>query len=339
MIRVGIVGLGFIGQQHFGAWQEVAGAEVVAVADKEADRVAETAVALAGNIGDETTLDLSGVERYTTLGELLAAGGIDVLDICLPTFLHADATCQALEAGYHVICEKPMALNIQECDQMIGAADSAGRLLFIAQCIRFWPEYDVLKAMVGSGELGRLRSLKFTRLSPRATWSESNWIVNPELSGGALLDLHIHDVDFIIWLLGMPPAVFSVCAALQSGGPKVEHVVTQYLYDDLVCIAEGGWDLPPDYPFEMAYEVSAENGCLKFSTSLDPTLTFYPTDGEPYTPEFEPTTGYVKEMAYFCQCIENNQQPDLVMPFSAREAVRVIMAEGESINSGQIVQV
>ncbi len=337
MIRVGILGLGFIGQQHFAVWQDVEGAQVVAVADKEVERVAERAAAIGGNIGEQVELDLSGVARYTSLEALLEAGGIDVVDVCLPTFLHADATCQALAAGYHVICEKPMALNVEDCDRMIQAAEEAGKLLFIAQCIRFWPEYEVLAKMVEGGKLGRLRSLKFTRLSPRPTWSESSWIIKADLSGGALLDLHIHDVDFILSLLGMPPAVFAVCANIAPGAPKVDHVVAQYLYEDTVCVAEGGWDFPGSYPFEMAYEVIGEKGCLKFSSAADPALVFYPAEGDPYTPQYEPGTGYVREMEYFCRCIENNEQPERVTPFSARESVRVVKAEEKSINSGQIV--
>lgn len=188
--------------------------------------------------------------------------------------------------------------------------------------------------MYHSGALGRVKSLKFTRLSPWPTWSESSWIVKPELSGGALIDLHIHDADYVVALLGIPPAVQSVGNARLPGGPKVDYVLTEYLYPEVACVAEGGWDRPAKYPFEMAYEVNAEKGLLSFSTSQSPTLVFYPTEGEPYTPAFEAATGYVREMAYFCECIESGRQPERVTPFSARESIRVVLAERESVNRG-----
>jgi hypothetical protein len=102
-------------------------------------------------------------------------------------------------------------------------------------------------------------------------------------------------------------------------------------------VAEGSWDFPMSYPFEMAYEVTGEKGCLRFSTSASPSLVFHPTDGEPFTPQFPATTGYVREMEYFCQCIRDNVQPAMVTPFSARESIRVIMAEAAAIASGQVV--
>lgn len=338
MVKIGIVGMGFIGQQHFQTWAAVEGAQVVAVADKEMDRVAAQAAPIGGNIGDAAGLDLSGVQRYTSLEDMLAAGGLDAVDICLPTHLHPAMTETAFSAGVHVICEKPMALCVDCCDQMLQAAEKANKMLFIAQCIRFWPEYEVLARMVNDGSLGRLVTLKLTRLSPSPTWSEGGWLTDPAKSGGALLDLHIHDADFILSLLGMPRAVMSRAGSLCAAGPKVDHVVTQYLYDnDAVVVAEGGWAMPPTYQFEMAYEALGEKGCLKFSTSLTPSLKFMPFEGEPYTPEFRATTGYQQELEYFAACIAANSPPTRVPAFEAREAVRLVLAERQSAETGQPV--
>ncbi len=337
MVRIGIVGMGFIGQQHFQTWQGVAGAQVVAVADKEIDRVAASAAAIGGNVGDAAGLDLSGVARYSSLDEMLAAGGLDAVDLCLPTFVHPQLTEAAFAGGVNVICEKPMALDVAGCDRMLAAADKAGKLLFIAQCIRFWPEYEVLANMIGGGGLGRLVSLKLTRLSPSPFWSQGGWLNDVSKSGGAMLDLHIHDADYITSVLGMPTAVFSQAGHIAPGGAKVDHVTTQYLYGDVIVIAEGGWAMPPTYQFEMAFEALGENGCLKFSTSATPALKFMPFEGEPYTPEFRATTGYQQELEYFAECIANNTAPARVPAFAAREAVRLVMAEKQSAESGQVV--
>lgn len=347
MARIGIVGMGFIGQQHFQTWADVEGAQVVAVADKEIDRVADSAAAIGGNIGDAASLDLSGVERYTSLEEMLAAGGLDAVDLCLPTFIHPQVTEAAFAGGVHVICEKPMALDVAGCDRMLGAAGKAGKMLFIAQCIRFWPEYEVLASMIrgggccgcGGAGLGRLVSLKLTRLSPSPFWSQGGWLNDVSKSGGALLDLHIHDADFIMSVLGMPKAVFSRAGSITPGGPKVDHVTTQYVYhDDAIVVAEGGWVMPPTYQFEMAFEALGENGCLKFSTSMDPMLNFMPFEGDPHSPERRAATGYLQELEYFNQCIDTGAPPERVPAFEARDAVRLVLAERQSAETGRMVE-
>jgi len=333
MVRVGLAGIGFMGQQHFAIYDAMEGAEVVAVCDKAPERVAETATSIGGNIGDATELDLSNQARYTDFSEMIAAGGLDVVDICTPTHTHADLACAALGAGLNVVCEKPMARTVEDCDRMIEAAETAGKLLFIAQCIRFWPEYEVLAEMVASGALGAVKAAKFTRQSPPPTWASEGWLSDPELSGGALLDLHIHDVDFILSVFGKPGGVL---ARAVNG---VDHIESTYLYDDLVCTAEGGWVMPGSFPFEMGYQVLGEKGILDFSLAKDPMLVFYPFEGEPYTPEFAPGTGYDRELPYFVECIESNTAPARVTPESARESVRLVMAEIASAASGGAVAV
>ena len=115
MIRLGIVGMGFMGQQHFVIHQESDNIEVVAVADKNPAKIAAQAASIGGNIGEATELDLSGQARYNSLGEMLASEELDCVDVCTPTFLHADMSVAALQAGCHVICEKPMAHTVEDC--------------------------------------------------------------------------------------------------------------------------------------------------------------------------------------------------------------------------------
>lgn len=338
MIRLALVGLGFIGQTHFRVHQQVPGVQLLAVCDKIPERVAAQVPSLAGNLGgDPTPLDLSALARFTSFAELLAAGGLDCVDLCTPTFLHADMAVQALEAGVHVICEKPMALSVADCQRMIDAARANDRSLFIAQCIRFWPAYEVAADMITRGALGRIVSAKFTRLSATPRWSESNWILDPSLSGGALLDLHIHDVDFIASVFGTPPAVFSRAANGFTVGPKVDHVLTQYLYDDFVCVAEAGWAMPPGFPFVMAFQILGDQGLLDFALGRDPSLVLRRPNGEQVVPEVSSETGYEREMAYFFECIESGCAPARVTPESACESVRICAAEFESAQTGKLV--
>ena len=337
MVRVGLVGLGFMGQQHFAIYDALEGAEVVAVCDKIPERAAEKAASVGGNIGEASELDLSAQARYVCFDEMLDAGGFDVVDVCTPTPLHAEMTLAALHAGCHVICEKPMARTPAQCDTMIEAADKAGKLLFIAQCIRFWPEYEVLARMIADGDLGAVKWARFVRQSPTPTWASEGWLMDPELSGGALLDLHIHDVDFILSVFGTPNAVVSRGMNMVSEGAPVDHVETSYLYDDMVCTAQGGWVMPDSFPFEMGFQVLGTKGLLVFSLARDPALQFFPFDGEPMTPEYETGTGYENELAYFVECIEAEQAPERVTPHSARESVRIAEAEVDSIASREMV--
>lgn len=337
MVRVGMVGLGFMGQQHFNIYDGMEGAEVVAVCDKIAERVAPQAPSIGGNIGEATELDLSAQARYQCFDEMLKAGGFDVVDICTPTPLHAEMTVNALAAGYHVICEKPMARTLAECDAMIAAAEEAGKFLFIAQCIRFWPEYEVLARMIAAGELGEIKWARFVRQSPPPGWAAEGWLMDPAQSGGALLDLHIHDVDFILSVFGAPNAVFARGMNIISSGAPVDHVETSYLYKDMLCSALGGWVFPDSFPFEMGFQVLGTRGLLEFSAGKDPALRCYPREGEPYTPDYVPGTGYQNELAYFVDCIEAGKAPERVTPQSARESVRIVMAEADSIADREMV--
>lgn len=339
MVRMGLVGMGFMGQQHFNIYGDMDDIELVAVCDTDPERVAETAPSIGGNIGEAEQLDLSGCERYVSLDEMLEDADIECVDICTPTFLHSEMAVSALDAGYHVICEKPMARTVEQCDEMISAARAHDRMLFVGQCIRFWPEYEVLADMLEAGELGEIISARFTRNSPTPDWAWENWLMDPELSGGAMLDLHIHDVDYMLSVFGKPAGVRTMAANRITEGAPVDHIESQYLYDDFVCTIVGGWVYPDTFPFNMAFQVLGEEGVLEFSVNNDPMLQMYPFDGDPYTPDYEPGTGYERELAYFAECIDTGQAPERITPEDARASVQMIMAEAESATSGNQVDV
>lgn len=339
MVRVGLVGIGFMGQQHFAIYPNIANAELVAVCDKIPERVAEKAASIGGNLGEAAELDLSPFKRYTSFDEMLASEELDVIDLCTPTHVHAEMAIQALEAGKNVICEKPMARSVAECESMIAAAKANNKLLFIAQCIRFWPEYEVLSKMVADGELGDIISARFTRQSPKPTWASEGWLMNNDFSGGAMLDLHIHDVDYILSIFGKPQRIVCQAQNLISTGDKVDHVVTSYLYDDFTCVAEGGWIMPDSFPFEMGFQVLGSKGILEFTGAKDPALRFYPFDGEPVTPEYKAGTGYERELPYFIDCVENAEEPKRVTAESAKESVAMVLAEFEAARCGGVYDI
>ena len=161
-------------------------------------RSAEKAAALAAKYGAEPFADAM---------TLATDPRVDVVSNTLPTQLHKDFTIAALKAGKHVLVEKPMALTVAECDEMIAAAKQSDRLLMVAHVLRFWPEYVALVEFVKSGALGKPLAATAKRLVGPPRWAD--WFLHPEWTGGEVLDLQVHDVDTLNWLFGTPKTVYA----------------------------------------------------------------------------------------------------------------------------------
>jgi predicted dehydrogenase len=334
MVNIGIIGLGGIAGAHVAAYNTLANARVTARCDRDPARAAGTAGGITINIGAGETA--TGAARvYTDYRELLRDPEVEAVDICLPTDLHAEVAVAALQAGKHVLCEKPMALTVADCDRMIAAAEAAGRILMVAHCIRFWPEYAALKELVDGGEYGKVTYANFRRFSPLPDWSEGGWMLDPGRSGGSILDLHIHDADFVAYLLGMPRKVFAVGLQDAHG---ISQLIAEYIYDTPgLILAEGGNCYPKGFPFRMNFIVHLEGATVEFDDARAP-LTVYPESGDPFTPQLAGGTGYSREIACFLDCVERNVQPAIVSAFDARETVRLIHAEMESLHTGKPVE-
>ncbi|MFW6065817.1 MAG: Gfo/Idh/MocA family protein, partial [Planctomycetota bacterium] len=181
-VRVGVVGLGMMGRTHLTAYRDIPQADVVALCDSDPDR----------REGERSAAP--GARATGNYRELLEDSGIDAVDLCVPTHLHATLTVEALEAGKHVFCEKPMALRTDQARAMLAAAETAGRTLMVGHVLRFWPEYVAIKQIIDDGRFGRVRSAALRRISGPPGW-DAGWYADASLSGSAAMDLHIHDVD------------------------------------------------------------------------------------------------------------------------------------------------
>lgn len=335
MIKFAIIGYGFMGNVHLNSLKKNKNAQVVAVVESYLSKIKQ---ATRGNINEQVTLEepLQGVEVFATMDEMLDKMDVDVVSICLPTHLHKEFTVRALQAGKHVVCEKPMALSLEECDAMIEAAEKAGKELFIAQCIRFWPEYNALKQFVESGELGKPLSFLFRRVSASPFWAgPKSWFADPTKSGGCVLDLHVHDVDFINFLFGKPDAVYSQGFDGASGGN--EAVFTQYKFKDgPICVAEGSWAYPAG--FKMAYTAVFEKGALEYDSSVETHLTLIRKGKhEPEVIAVPKGDGYDHEYNYFIDCLSTGKKPELMTPQSARQSIRIALAEAQSMSEDKPV--
>ena len=247
MLKVGLIGCGFMGAMHANCYKNIAGAELVAVADIRKEKAEELAK------GTNAVI-------YGDGKELLANANVDIIDICLPTFLHAEYAMLAMEKVKYVFVEKPVALTAEEGKAMLEKSKETGCQVQVGQVIRFWDEYVELKKIVESGVYGKVINANFRRLSPRPDWGWENWLLDCKLSGGAGQDLHIHDVDYVLSLFGQPKNFYSV---KNIAGEKNSYVNTLMQYDDFVVGVEGTWDLPTSYPFTATFRVVFENAVVE----------------------------------------------------------------------------
>lgn len=338
MLEVGIVGFGFMGRMHLRCWQALEGVRVAAICDAKAGTF-EEAERAAGNIeGAAEVVDLSGVRLYQDFEQMLAEEKLDGISLALPTYLHAEYSIKALEAGANVLCEKPMALNVAECERMIEAAGAGAKILQIGHCIRFWPEYAKAKEIVAGGEHGKVVAATFQRLGAEPRWAWDNWIMDRQRSGGMALDLHIHDTDFVQYLFGVPQAVHSFGTKDADG--HLVHILTQYLYaDNKVITAEGSWAMTPAFGFEMSFNIMLEKATLAYDCTRLPAFRLCPAAGQAFTPEVEEGDGYFLEIAHFAERLKGRNTGMVTTLQESRDSVKIVGAEKESIRTGRPVSV
>jgi predicted dehydrogenase len=334
MTRVGIIGLGFMGRMHIGAYQKIHGARLVAVADQDAKRAGGDFSGGWGNIaGVAERLDMTHVTGTTDYMALIHNPDVEVVDICVPTPVHEVLALAALEAGKHVLLEKPLALDSESARRIADAASRAPGFFMPAMCMRFWPEWAWLKQAVDDNRYGKVAGATFRRVGSMPP----GWFSNGGMSGGAILDLHVHDTDFVYHLFGKPDGVFSRGYTKTSG--KTDHIVTQYLYDDgpALVSAEGGWCMADGFSFTMRYTVNFEKATVDFDISREqPLIVSTGGKGEPVALSGD---GYEGELRYFLDCVQNRRRPARVTGADAVTGLQILEAETRSLESGRVEKV
>ncbi|MBI4473748.1 MAG: Gfo/Idh/MocA family oxidoreductase [Acidobacteria bacterium] len=191
-LRIGIIGLG-IGRDHAAGYKSHPRADLVAMADLDESRLCE--------FGDQYHV----TKRYRSAEEMLANEKLDVVSVCTPNKFHAPLTMAALKAGAHVLCEKPMAMNTAEAQQMLAAARQTGKRIMINFSYRFDPKARALKSQVDAGVLGEIYFARSAWHRRRGLPGFGGWFGQKELAGGGpLIDLGVHRIDLALWLMGYP---------------------------------------------------------------------------------------------------------------------------------------
>ena len=330
-IKVALIGYGGIGHAHAVGYRvlEERGAPVrlVAACDLNGDSF-ESAVAI--NLGTAKAYLPDGTHRYTELSEMMANEEFDMVDICLPTYLHKEYAIRFLRMGKHVLSEKPMALSSADCEEMLAAARESGCRLMIGQCLRFEPPYEYLKTCVEEGHYGKLHRLSMRRLSLMPDWGFENWFSDASRSGGCILDMHIHDVDMARYLLGEPQAVscWSIAGNVMEDQAQHSHL----FYDDCDVLIDGSWDEVKGCPFTFGFRARFETAELVCEAGK---LMLYEV-GKPAAEVELPTVNHMaKEIEFLANLIldptaVNTKNP----PESAAATVRLIEKLRESARRG-----
>ena len=338
-VNLGIVGLGFMAVAHLRAYRHVANARIAALCSPSGRHLDGDFTGVAGNVGskDPFRLDMTGVKAFRDFHAVLADSGIDAVDLCTPTHTHKDLALAALAAGKHVLCEKPLARTSTDARAMAEAATKVGRILMPAMCVRFIPEWAWVKRAIDDGRFGKVLGAQFRRVAEPPGWGQHNFLDGAK-SGGALLDLHIHDADFVLHCFGRPRAVSSSGYSKLSGA--IDHVVTQYEFASGVVIhAEGSWAMSPGFGFNMSYTVNFERATADYDLARGPeALKLFEPAQPPRVVVCEPEDGYTGEVRHFVESIERGGAPTVVTAADGAAAVELCEAEEKSIRERRKVE-
>ncbi len=330
--RIAVLGAGFMGGTHARAYSTRDDVDIAAIYAKGNGRADD----LAAELGSTATTDLDSILRDDS---------IEAVDICLPTPTHRATAEAALEAGKHVLLEKPLAMSVGDGEALVTAAERTGQVFMVAHVLRFWPEYVELKRVIDSGELGKPLAGITARRQPFPAWSKL--FKDSSQTGGAIYDMLVHDFDALNWILGTPTTV-AAHGLYNERSAGYDHGQVLVGYESgATGTAEGGMMQPESYPFTSRIEILCENGAIEYHFQAggrsfevgEPTnrLTIYRVEGDPEPITVEQTDPYVNETGYFIECVRSGQPADRATPADAQLALRVGLAARESAGSGEVI--
>jgi UDP-N-acetylglucosamine 3-dehydrogenase len=319
-LRVGLVGAGFMGGVHLNAYAGIPEVEVVGVADARV----ESAVAGA---------KIVGARPYASYEELVAAEDVEVVDVCLPTAFHRDLAVRAAGEGRHVILEKPIARTMEDAQEIVEAFSGDGPRLFVGHVVRFFPEYVGIKEKIDAGDLGTVGVVRTSRRSPFLLgWND--WYADWRVSGGVLMDLVIHDFDYLRWTLGEVERVYAR-GMLGREYNRLDYVLATLRFQSgAIAHVEGHWGYPG--PFNYSIEVAGSHALLTVDSKEPASLQLIsgaPEEGPDLASGKSP---YEKELEHFIHCVATGVEP-IVEAHDACEALRIGLAATESVLRGKPV--
>lgn len=322
MIHVLIVGAGTMGSVHAQAYAKMELVRLVGIVDIRSEQAEQLSAQV-------------NTDAYPSLEDALAAvEKIDVVDVCLPTYLHSEYVKRAADAGKHVICEKPLARHLEEARQMIDYCRQKKVKLFIGHVLRFFPMYAQAKQIIEANQLGTIGIARLSRTGPfPRAWN--HWYAQDEYSGGTPLDLMIHDIDFLRWCFGEVERVYARRVAQRD--PQIDYtLITLRFKNGTIAHLEGSWS---HEKFSMKFELAGDKGIIDYDSAKDQPLSFHqrtPQQGNhgvavPQSPLSE--NGYERELRHFIDCLTHGMEP-IVTAEDGYEAMRIALAALASADTG-----
>ncbi len=311
-MKIGIVGCGGMGTTHY--------LSLKALAEKEDVKV--TAIAdCRKEFLDKAAAYFPEAATYEYGMDLIEKEELDAVHICLPSYLHTDHAVAAMERGMDVLIEKPVCLTREDGSRLLEAQKRTGKKVLVGQVVRFTEEYQYLKEVYDSGKYGKLNSIVMNRIAGDVNWGFEDWFHDETKSGSVVLDLHVHDVDFLRYLLGEPDTFSVKATAFESG--MVNQIVTTYDFGDTFAEAEGCWNVSTAVEFCASYRAGFEEALVDYNGSRTPSLIVYKKDGTKEVPElvkgYEAQSDaaginisnlgpYYNEIRYFVECVKDGRQ-------------------------------
>jgi predicted dehydrogenase len=327
-MRIGIIGVGFMGSMHAEAWAKT-GAQIAGF--------------LADPVADAEPIAMKyGAPTFSSIAELIEAS--DVVDVCSPTHLHHRMVLAAAKAGRNVVCEKPLARTAAQAKEMVAACAAGDVRLFTAHVVRYFPEYALAKARTASGDIGWVGTACYSRLSYRPKKPVGNWFLDEEKSGGILLDLMIHDYDIARWVAGDVVSVYAKKVTQAFPDSPVDYGTAILTHSSgAISRVVGAWAYPPP-TFRTGFEISGSGGMIQhdsdvespIETSLARASGEAPDVGLPSSPLAE--NPYDAEIADFYDCLRSGKEPR-VTAADGLAAVEIGCAAIESARTGSVVNI
>jgi predicted dehydrogenase len=330
-----VIGTGRAGLVHArNLKSRIPGGDLVALCDAD-----PKALETAGRELDVDTLD-------TDYRQAVRRDDLDAVIIVTPAFLHRDVACQAAAAGKHVFLEKPMAVDVDQCREIIAAVDSAGVKLQIGFMRRFDARFLEAKKILDSGELGRVTVIKSTGRGPGLP---PPWIYDVDSSNGILAEVNSHDFDAVRWLAGSDFArVYAEAANFKCLEVKDRHprfydnaVVNLRLESGALGSIDGA--CPAGYGYDARAEILCENGLLQIGATQEHGLTRVERDGRVTASAVKSwrnlfQDAYVAELEHFIDCVEQNTEPRAT-GHDGLKALQAVVAANRSIHEGRPVEI
>ena len=326
MKKYAIIGFGGLGKMHFlnllKLQEERKDMMLTAICNSDLDAIKKSMKLNIGAVSMEE-IDFSKYHLYTDYQEMIEKEDLDFVFIALPSHLHCEVAVYCLEHGLHTYSEKPMAITMEQCEQMLQAAEKSGKKLMVGQSLRFCDEYRFLKEAVEKNTYGKVIKAEFSRKSPLPDWSFQNWLLDEKRSGGCLVDMHVHDVDVMVWLFGKPEEMHVVSSHKMA---EYESVYAVYRYPEHVVSIIGDWGLHTSFAFRDFYGVTFEKAYVEYR---DGKVTVYTNEGKEEI-TFSGESELVRAETEFVEAVVDGKPFATADVSTVYETMKLVFAEKEA---------